>query len=57
MFDHGAQYFTVRKPEVQKLVERWQMSGLVAEWRGRFGTLDVQTGNFVEDTVGANFHS
>ncbi|KAH8940356.1 hypothetical protein BDL97_15G084800 [Sphagnum fallax] len=51
LFDHGAQYFTVRKPEVQKLVERWQMSGLVAEWRGRFGTLDVQTGNFVEDTV------
>lgn len=51
MFDHGAQYFTVKNAEVQKLVDKWQAAGLVAEWQGRFGTLDVGTGNFVEDLV------
>lgn len=50
MFDHGAQYFTVKTAEVQQLVDKWQASGIVADWEGRFGTLNVATGEFVEDT-------
>lgn len=53
MFDHGAQYFTVKTAEVQQLVDKWQASGIVADWEGRFGTLNVATGEFVEDTVRA----
>jgi predicted NAD/FAD-dependent oxidoreductase len=51
MFDHGAQYFTVKTAEVQQLVDKWQASGLVADWEGRFGSLNVATGDFVEETV------
>lgn len=51
MFDHGAQYFTVKSAEVQHLVDKWQASGLVADWEGRFGSLDVATGDFVQETV------
>lgn len=51
MFDHGAQYFTVKTAEVQHLVDKWQASGLVADWEGRFGSLNVATGDFVEETA------
>lgn len=51
MFDHGAQYFTVKTAEVQQLVDKWQASGIVADWEGRFGSLNVATGDFVEETV------
>jgi len=51
MFDHGAQYFTVKSAEVQQLVNKWQASGIVADWEGRFGSLNVATGDFVEETV------
>ena len=51
MFDHGAQYFTVKSAEVQHLVDKWEASGLVADWEGRFGSLNVATKEFVEETV------
>ena len=34
-FDHGAQYFTVRTPVLEKTVSSWIESGIVAEWKGR----------------------
>ena len=51
MFDHGAQYFTIKSPEVQQLVDKWEASGLVSEWKGKFGTVNVTTGTLVEDKV------
>ncbi|KAG0576319.1 hypothetical protein KC19_5G071400 [Ceratodon purpureus] len=51
MFDHGAQYFTVKSAEVQHLVDKWQALGLVADWEGRFGSLNVATGEFVHETA------
>lgn len=30
--DYGAQFFTVREPEFQKIVAEWQQAGLVFEW-------------------------
>ena len=51
MFDHGAQYFTIKSPEVQQLVDHWEASGLVSEWKGKFGTVNVATGTLVEDKV------
>lgn len=51
LFDHGAQYFTVKTAEVQQLVDKWVASGIVDDWQGRFGTLSVATGAFVEETV------
>ncbi|MGL4543542.1 MAG: NAD(P)/FAD-dependent oxidoreductase, partial [Polymorphobacter sp.] len=32
LFDHGAQYFTVRDPQFAACVETWQQAGLVARW-------------------------
>ena len=34
-FDHGAQFFTVRDARLQRLVEGWLASGLVARWQPR----------------------
>jgi hypothetical protein len=34
-FDHGAQYFTVRSPELSSRVEQWSSDGVVAPWCGR----------------------
>lgn len=42
-FDHGAQYFTARDPGFQRMVGTWVEQGLVAEWRGRFGSLEHGT--------------
>jgi hypothetical protein len=39
-FDHGAQYFTARDPLFLGLVRTWEEAGHVAEWNGRFGTLE-----------------
>lgn len=33
-FDHGAQYFTARTPELIRWVERWVAEGRVAPWAG-----------------------
>src|SRR5690349_18625283 len=42
-FDHGAQYFTARDPGFQRMVRTWEERGLVAQWRGRFGSLSHGT--------------
>ncbi|HEX5745735.1 MAG TPA: FAD-dependent oxidoreductase [Archangium sp.] len=42
-FDHGAQYFTARDPGFQRMVGTWVEQGLVAGWRGRFGSLEHGT--------------
>lgn len=38
--DHGAQFFTVRSPEFQEMVEPLLASGLVQEWCRGFGDTD-----------------
>lgn len=48
-FDHGAQYFTVKDAVVQRLVDKWEAAGVVAEWKGRFGTYDASTKSFIGD--------
>lgn len=35
-FDHGAQFFTAHDPDFRAEVRRWQFTGLVEEWTGRF---------------------
>ena len=32
LFDHGAQFFTVRNPVFQQLVDQWITEGIVREW-------------------------
>ena len=32
VLDHGAQYFTARKPEFQAFVQQWEAEGLVSRW-------------------------
>ena len=39
-FDHGAQYFTVRNPILQRFVTDWENFGVVAEWKGRIVKLN-----------------
>lgn len=39
-FDHGAQYFTARDPEFQKVTADWIRRGVVAEWHGRIVRLE-----------------
>ncbi|GLJ52462.1 hypothetical protein SUGI_1115890 [Cryptomeria japonica] len=46
-FDHGAPYFTVKDPSVCDVVDKWEGAGLVAEWKGPFGTFDVDSGKFM----------
>jgi hypothetical protein len=36
VFDHGAQYFSVRDPWFQKLVSQWQAEGVVKFWSDGF---------------------
>ncbi|KAH9288468.1 hypothetical protein KI387_032585, partial [Taxus chinensis] len=46
-FDHGAPYFTVKDPNVSDLVDNWEAAGLVAEWKGPFGSFDVGSGKLM----------
>ena len=54
LFDHGCQYFTVKDPSIQSMVDRWLEAGIVADWTGCFGTLDARNGKFVEVRNGTN---
>lgn len=46
IFDHAAQFFTVTNPKFAELVDDWLNRGLVREWQGRIGELEVG-GHFV----------
>lgn len=39
VFDHGAQYFTVKDSRFQQQVDEWLSAGTVARWPARIGTL------------------
>jgi len=41
-FDHGAQYFTVRDPRFQVVVEAWVRDRVVAKWDGRLVSFDSE---------------
>ncbi|KAI4323157.1 hypothetical protein L6164_022786 [Bauhinia variegata] len=48
LFDHGAPFFTVTKTEVLSLVQEWESRGLVAEWKGQFGSFDFHSKKFID---------
>lgn len=39
--DHGAQFFTVRAPETQALVEQWLADGIVFEWARGWSDISI----------------
>ncbi len=39
-FDHGAQYFTVRDAEFDRVVQAWRAAGVVARWNGRIAVCE-----------------
>lgn len=41
IFDHAAQFFTVDDPQFAQLVDEWFEKGLVRQWQGRIGELEV----------------
>jgi renalase len=41
-FDHGAQYFTVRDPRFQSVVDGWLRDRIVAPWDGRIVSFDSE---------------
>lgn len=46
IFDHAAQFFTVSDQRFSKLVDGWLEKGLVRQWQGTIGELEVG-GQFV----------
>ncbi|KAJ6844796.1 uncharacterized protein M6B38_293930 [Iris pallida] len=47
-FDHGAPYFTAESGEMAGMVGAWEASGLVAEWKEKFGLYDQRSGRFID---------
>ena len=41
IFDHAAQFFTVSDPRFSELVDDWLEKGLVRQWQGIIGELEV----------------
>ena len=41
-FDHGAQYFTVRDPRFQSVVDGWLRDRMAAKWDGRIVSFDTE---------------
>ncbi|MEM9440439.1 MAG: FAD-dependent oxidoreductase [Pseudomonadota bacterium] len=38
-FDHGAQYFTARKPVFRRYIESWRRDGIIDVWHGKTVTI------------------
>ncbi|KAI4342435.1 hypothetical protein MLD38_027063 [Melastoma candidum] len=48
LFDHGAPFFTVRETAtLSGLLQEWERKGLIAEWKGKFGSFDCHTRQFL----------
>lgn len=43
VFDHGAQYFTVRDERFREQIQRWLKEGVAAEWTGKIVSLSEGT--------------
>ena len=41
-FDHGAQYFTVRDPRFQSVVDGWLRDRIIGRWDGRIVSFDTE---------------
>ncbi|XP_022863718.1 uncharacterized protein LOC111383785 [Olea europaea var. sylvestris] len=41
IFDHAAQFFTVTDPKFAEMVDDWSRKGLVRQWQGIIGELEV----------------
>ena len=41
IFDHAAQFFTLSDSQFAELVDCWLEKGLVQEWQGIIGKLDI----------------
>lgn len=46
IFDHAAQFFTVSSPQFGELVNGWLDKGLIRQWQGTIGELEMG-GKFV----------
>ena len=54
-FDHGAQYFTVRSPELSSRVQQWSTEGVVAPWQARIVALGPDGLDAFADPVPVHF--
>ena len=52
VWDHGCQYFCPTSPEVAAAAQQWLEAGALAEWKGRFGSVDVESGSWKEEESG-----
>lgn len=49
LFDHGAPCFTSSNAaDVMGLIGEWESRGLIAEWKGKFGSFDCLMNKFVD---------
>ena len=53
-FDHGAQYFTVREPELGALAAKWEKAGVLSRWDGRIVAIE-NSGTFEPSSVKTRF--